>query len=163
MNVVTQEYQNLINRQEAIKQDMLGVAAAIEKLDNSFGKNLIAQIGSITVNSIGSSFGVPIKIQIPTQFAYATLGVFGIIPTIRDSNKMKKYVARIKELETEYNDITLKLQEIDSKVMYDAQDSNNGKKLSSGNQSPTNSPNPYYVVIVLALLGILIYFLVRNK
>lgn len=157
MSVVTQEYQNLINRQEAIKQDMLGVAAAVEKLDNSFGKKLISYIGSMAANTVG------IPIQVPTQFAYASLGVFGIIPTIRDSNKMKKYIARIKELETEYNEITLKLQEIDSTALYDAQ-TNNGKKMSNGNQSPTGSQNnTYYVVGFVVSIGILIYFLVRNK
>lgn len=155
MSVVTQEYQNLIDRQEAIKQDMLGVAAAIEKLDNGFGKKLISYIGSMAANSVG------IPIQIPTQFAYATLGVFGIIPTIRDTNKLKKYVARIKELESEYNDIAIKLLELDSNVMYDTPMNPSKKTVSNFIQSE-NSNRIYFFMIVL-VVGMVIYFLVRNK
>lgn len=161
MNVVTQEYQNLIERQEAVKQDMLDVAAAIEKIDNSFGKKLIAQIGTITVNAIGSSFGVPIKIEIPTQFAYATLGIFGIIPTIRDTNKLKKYVARIQELESEYNDIAKKLLELDSNVMYDTPINPSKKTVSNFIQS--ENINSIYFFMIVIVVGVVIYFLVRNK
>lgn len=147
MSVLTQEYTNLKNRQDAIKQDMLGVAEAIKKLDNNLGKQIIANIGSQAANYLG----IPIKI--PTQFAYASLGVLGIIPAIRESNKMKKYIARIKELETEYNENALKLQQLDVQVLYDTPNNNN-----LPDKPPKNNTSPLiWVLLALVLIGVLFW------
>jgi len=51
MSILAEEYNTLQDRQEAIKQDMLGVAAALAKLDNSLGKRIASEITSKAVQS----------------------------------------------------------------------------------------------------------------
>lgn len=91
------EYQTLVKRQDAIKEDMLGVAAAIQKIDDGAGKQILAYVGTIAANAVG------IPISVPKQLGYGVLGPIGILFAQREVNKLKKYYARIAELETEYN------------------------------------------------------------
>ena len=91
------EYQTLTKRQEAIKEDMLGVAAAIQKIDEGGAKAIISAIQNFALTAAN------IPLTIPKDFAYALAGPVGLFFSIRDRNKLKKYYARIAELETEYN------------------------------------------------------------
>ncbi len=103
MNVA--EYKALSLRQEEILIDAEGVAKAVQKVNNSAGKQILASIGSIGLNAVG------IPLQIPKEFGYVFLGVFGIIAQQREFNKLKKYYARLAELEAEYNKNRLKIAE----------------------------------------------------
>lgn len=150
MNILTQEYATLYNRQEAIKQEMLGIAASIEKLDNSSGKKIAAEIANKALNVVG----VPIKI--PAQLGYIGFGLFGFIPAIAETKKMVKYASQLKELETEFNQNALKLQEsekaiklqeIESKAMFDSQaTNNNGKNTLSDSPNSNNDYTLYYII-----------------
>ncbi len=154
MSILAQEYNSLQDRQEAIKQDMLGVAAAIEKLDSGLGKKIAAEIGSTGLNTVG----VPIKI--PTQFGYASLGLLGLIPSTIEANKMKKYKARLQELETEYNANALRLQEIDAQAKSETVKNNNKSVVGS---STTKSKTSIIGWVVLALLSIGVFVWVKKK
>lgn len=104
----TAQYEDLLKRQEAIKVDMQTVALAVQKIDNGAGKAILAQIGSVALGALG------IPIQIPKQFGYASLGAIGIIFSIRDENKLKKYYRRLAELEKEYNENTEIINKMES-------------------------------------------------
>lgn len=104
------EYQSLIKKQVAIKEDILGVAAAIQKIDEGGARAIITAIQ----NTILSAVNIPLSI--PKQLGYALAGPIGLFFSIREENKLKKYYARIAELETEYNKSATRIAELSQLV-----------------------------------------------
>ncbi|CAH0996194.1 hypothetical protein EMA8858_02324 [Emticicia aquatica] len=156
MSILAEEYNTLQDRQEAIKQDMLGVAAAIEKLDNSLGKKIASEITSKAFNQAG----VPIKI--PTQLGYFSFGLLGLIPTTIEGNKMRKYKARLQELETEYNTNAMRLQEINDLVKSEESMSKNKNILGSSNTNSKSNTSPV-LWAVLAIFSLGLFAFVRKR
>lgn len=100
------EYDTLIARQKAILEDLDGVADAITKLNNNLGKQLSAKIATMVAGTVG------VPIAIPKDFSYAAFGLIGLIPTLWENNKMKKYKNRVNELVDEFNSIYTRLSEL---------------------------------------------------
>ncbi len=150
MSNLEKEYNDIQTRQEAIRADMLGVAAAIEKINSSLGKKIAAEITSKALNAAGA----PIKI--PAEFGYFSIGLLGLIPATIEANKMKKYKARILELETEYNTNAQRLQEIETQLKAEVS-MNEKKSLVGSNEPKSNSSLIVWTILSFVSVGLLVW------
>jgi hypothetical protein len=160
------EYKKLLLRQEEILIDAKGVANSVSKVNNSAGKAILAQITSTALSAVG------LRIQIPSNLGYATLGAFGILFLQRDANKLKKYYARLNELQDEYNANRLKIAEYNIEINTGATVTNNYKNepiLNSKTESLVSATvrsakeNPTSAVLIFVATGLVLRKIINRK
>lgn len=151
------EYDMLIARQNDIIVDLEGVAEAITKLNNNLGKQLSSKIASMAAGTVG------VPIAIPTQFGYAAFGILGLIPTVWEGSKMKKYKNRVNELVTEFNSNYKRLTELVA-LGYGPKSNLSGDVGLPNNSAKKTITTPQIIVLVLIVLIImfLIWRYARN-
>lgn len=91
--------EEIITDINTVKNQLYDEAVKLKDIDEKSGEAVLSAVSSVGLQALG------IRVVLPKEVGFWTIGVFGFILSIRKQNRIRPVAKRLKELEKQYNEL----------------------------------------------------------